>query len=138
MLAGPDLDQRNGHTPPVRGRLASLTGLRALAALLVIGTHAAFATGKLSHGYVGLMWAHLEIGVSIFFALSGFLLFRPWVTAAADGAAAPSTTAYARRRLRRVMPAYVVTVLLAYGVYSSNRPAPIPGRAGPALSANCR
>ena len=55
----------------------------AVAALLVVGTHAAFATGMLAHGYVGLMFARLEIGVPIFFALSGFLLFRPWVRAAA-------------------------------------------------------
>lgn len=128
MLAGSALDRRSGQSQPVRGRLASLTGLRAVAALLVVGTHAAFATGKLSHGYVGLVWARLEIGVSIFFALSGYLLFRPWVVAAADGAAAPSTRAYARRRLRRVMPAYVVTVLVAYGVYTFYSTGPNPGQ----------
>ncbi|APE14457.1 acyltransferase [Mycobacterium sp. WY10] len=128
MLAGPALDRRSGQSQPVRGRLASLTGLRAVAALLVVGTHAAFATGKLSHGYVGLVWARLEIGVSIFFALSGYLLFRPWVVAAADGAAVPSTRAYARRRLRRVMPAYVVTVLVAYGVYTFYSTGPNPGQ----------
>ncbi|WP_431231585.1 acyltransferase family protein [Mycolicibacterium psychrotolerans] len=128
MLAGPNLDQRSGPLQPVRGRLASLTGLRALAALLVVGTHAAFATGTLSHGYLGLMCARMEIGVSIFFALSGFLLFRPWVAAAATGGAAPSTRAYAQRRLRRVMPAYVVTVLLAYGVYSVYSTGPNPGQ----------
>ncbi len=128
MLAGPNLDQRSGPSQPVRGRLASLTGLRALAALLVVGTHAAFATGTLSHGYLGLVCARMEIGVSIFFALSGFLLFRPWVAAAAVGGAAPSTGAYARRRLRRVMPAYVVTVLLAYGVYSVYSTGPNPGQ----------
>ncbi|WP_396931155.1 acyltransferase family protein [Mycolicibacterium sp.] len=128
MLAGPALDRRSGQSQPVRGRLASLTGLRAVAALLVVGTHAAFATGKLSHGYVGLVWARLEIGVSIFFALSGYLLFRPWVVAAADGSAVPSTRAYARRRLRRVMPAYVVTVLVAYGVYAFYSTGPNPGQ----------
>ncbi|GAA2781454.1 acyltransferase family protein [Mycolicibacterium pallens] len=128
MLAGPALDRRSGQSQPVRGRLASLTGLRAVAALLVVGTHAAFATGKLSHGYLGLVWARLEIGVSIFFALSGYLLFRPWVVAAADGAAVPSTRAYARRRLRRVMPAYVVTVLVAYGVYTFYSTGPNPGQ----------
>jgi peptidoglycan/LPS O-acetylase OafA/YrhL len=85
-----------------------------LAALLVLGTHAAFATGKLTHGYLGLVYARLEIGVPIFFVLSGFLLFRPWVRAAAAGLAAPSVRHYARRRLRRIMPAYLVTVLLAY------------------------
>lgn len=109
-------------------RVASLTGLRAVAALLVVGTHAAFATGKLSHGYAGAMAARLEIGVAIFFALSGFLLFRPWVTAAATGSQTPAAGDYARRRLRRVMPAYVVTVLLAYAVYAIYSSGPNPGQ----------
>ena len=68
-------------------RVASLTGIRAVAALLVIGTHAAYVTGKYTHGYWGLAGARMEIGVPIFFVLSGFLLFRPWVAAAATGGA---------------------------------------------------
>ena len=51
-----------------------------MAVFLVVGTHAAFATGALAHGYAGMMLARLEIGVPIFFVLSGFLLFRPWFT----------------------------------------------------------
>ncbi len=58
-------------------RVASLTGIRAVAALLVVGTHAAYTTGKYTHGYWGLVGARMEIGVPIFFVLSGFLLFRP-------------------------------------------------------------
>jgi hypothetical protein len=50
--------------------------MRGLAALLVLGTHAAFATGKLSHGYVGAIYARLEVGVAIFFVL-GDLAERP-------------------------------------------------------------
>jgi peptidoglycan/LPS O-acetylase OafA/YrhL len=99
-----------------------------LAALLVLGTHAAFATGKLSHGYLGLIYARLEIGVPIFFVLSGFLLFRPWVRAAAAGLAVPSVGHYARRRLRRIMPAYLVTVLLAFIAYSFYSAGPNPGQ----------
>nr|WP_221220388.1 acyltransferase [Mycolicibacterium sp. BK634] len=119
---------RTGVSRSIGGRLDALTGLRALAALLVVGTHAAFATGKLSHGYIGLVWARLEVGVSIFFALSGFLLFRAWVVAAADATAAPSARVYARRRLRRIMPAYVVTVVAAYGIYSFYSTGPNPGQ----------
>jgi peptidoglycan/LPS O-acetylase OafA/YrhL len=128
VLTSPDLDLDTGAAALVPGRLASLTGLRAVAALLVVGTHAAFATGKLTHGYLGLGLARLEVGVSIFFALSGFLLFRPWVVAAASGSAAPSARIYARHRLRRIMPAYVVTVLLAYAVYSFYSTGPNPGQ----------
>ncbi|BBZ62123.1 acyltransferase [Mycolicibacterium monacense DSM 44395] len=99
-------------------RVASLTGLRGIAALLVVGTHAAFATGKLPHGYLGTVYARLDIGVAIFFVLSGFLLFRPWVRAAATGMPGPSVDRYARRRARRILPAYLVTVLLAYLVFA--------------------
>src|SRR6185437_5377153 len=58
-------------------RVASLTGVRAVAALLVVGTHAAYTTGKYTHGYWGLVGSRMEIGVPIFFVLSGYLLFRP-------------------------------------------------------------
>ncbi len=95
----------------------ALTGMRAAAALLVVGTHAAFATGTLSHGYLGAVYARLEIGVALFFVLSGFLLFRPWVVAAATGGTSPGLARYARHRLRRVMPGYLATVLATFELY---------------------
>ncbi len=108
-------------------RVASLTGIRAVAALLVVGTHAAYTTGKYVQGYWGLVGARLEIGVPIFFVLSGFLLFRPWVKSAATGAPPPSLSRYARHRVRRIMPAYVITVLFAYVLYHFREAGPNPG-----------
>lgn len=108
-------------------RVASLTGVRAVAALLVVGTHAAYTTGKYTHGYWGLVGARMEIGVPMFFVLSGFLLFRPWVKAAATGSPWPSLSRYARNRVRRIMPAYVVTVLIAYVLYHYREAGPNPG-----------
>lgn len=108
-------------------RVASLTGIRAVAALLVVGTHAAYTTGKYTHGYWGLMSSRMEIGVPIFFVLSGFLLFRPWVKSAATGGPPPSLSRYAWHRVRRIMPAYTVTVLLAYLVYHFRTAGPNPG-----------
>jgi peptidoglycan/LPS O-acetylase OafA/YrhL len=109
-------------------RVSALTGLRAVAALLVVGTHAAFATGKLTHGYVGAIYAHLEVGVAIFFVLTGFLLFRPWVRAAAGGSAPPNLTRYAWRRVRRIVPGYLVAVLAVFALYTVFRPGPNPGQ----------
>ncbi len=106
----------------------ALTGMRAVAALLVVGTHAAFATGQITHGYLGALYARLEIGVSIFFALSGFLLFRPWVRAAASGSAPPPLGRYARHRLRRIMPAYLIAVLSTYAIYTVFDPGPNPAQ----------
>ncbi|ORW02436.1 acyltransferase family protein [Mycobacterium kyorinense] len=108
-------------------RVASLTGIRAVAALLVVGTHAAYTTGKYTHGYFGLMCARMEIGVPIFFVLSGFLLFRPWVRSVAAGGPSPSVSRYAWHRVRRIMPAYIVTVLAAYVVYQFRTAGPNPG-----------
>lgn len=108
--------------------VASLTGLRAVAALLVVGTHAAFATGSLSHGFLGVVYARLEIGVAIFFVLSGYLLFRPWVRAAAAGQPPPRVARYARRRARRVMPAYLVTVCVVYALWAVWPVVPTPGQ----------
>jgi peptidoglycan/LPS O-acetylase OafA/YrhL len=108
-------------------RVASLTGIRAVAALLVMATHAAYTTGKYTHGYVGLVYSRMEIGVPIFFVLSGFLLFGPWVKAAASDNAPPSVRRYARHRVRRIMPAYIVTVLVAYALYHFRTAGPNPG-----------
>jgi peptidoglycan/LPS O-acetylase OafA/YrhL len=108
-------------------RVNSLTGIRAVAATLVVLTHAAYTTGKYTHGYVGLVYSRMEIGVPIFFVLSGFLLFGPWVRSVAAGTDAPSVRRYAWHRVRRIIPAYVVTVLAAYLVYHFRTAGPNPG-----------
>ena len=108
-------------------RVASLTGIRAVAAILVVGTHAAYTTGKYTHGYWGLVGSRMEIGVPIFFVLSGYLLFRPWVKSAATGRPPPSLSRYAWHRVRRIMPAYVITVLVAYVIYHFRTAPPNPG-----------
>ena len=136
MSAGPVTPLRGPDTPPVReapncrttDRQPSLTGLRALAALMVVGTHASFATGALKLGYLGSLLGHLDIGVPIFFALSGFLLFRPYVRSAATGDPAPRPGHYARARFRRIMPGYVTAVLFTFVVYLYFTPGPNPGQ----------
>lgn len=117
-------------------RVASLTGVRAVAALLVVGTHAAYTTGKYTHGYWGLVGSRMEIGVPIFFVLSGYLLFRPWVKSAATGGPPPSLSRYAWHRVRRIMPAYVITVLFAYVLYHFREAGPNPGHSWLGLARN--
>ncbi|KUI04396.1 acyltransferase [Mycobacterium sp. IS-3022] len=117
-------------------RVASLTGIRAVAALLVMLTHAAYTTGKYPQGYVGLVYSRAEIGVPIFFVLSGFLLFSPWVKSAATDAPPPSVRRYAWHRVRRIMPAYAVTVLVAYLVYHFRTAGPNPGHTWEGLFRN--
>jgi len=131
-----DVDQGGLEQVSTVDRVASLTGVRAVAALLVMGTHAAYGTGKYPHGYLGLFFARMEIGVAIFFVLSGFLLFGPWVKAAAAGGSPPQVGRYARNRFRRIMPAYAVTVLLAYLVYHFRATGPNPGHSWEGLIRN--
>jgi peptidoglycan/LPS O-acetylase OafA/YrhL len=109
------------------GRVDSLTGVRAVAAVLVVATHAAYTTGNYTSDYLGLLLSRFEIGVPIFFALSGYLLFRPWVKAALTGGPGPSLRRYGWHRVRRIMPAYVVTVLAAYALYHFRSAGPNPG-----------
>ncbi len=128
MTAQTDLDAQGGLESVVRAeRVASLTGIRAVAALLVMGTHAAFTTGKYPQGYFGTFYSRMEIGVPIFFVLSGFLLFGPWVRAVAENRPPPSVARYAWHRVRRIMPAYVITVIVAYVVYHYRAAGPNPG-----------
>ena len=127
MTAAGEVDQGGLEAVSTVDRIASLTGIRAVAALLVIGTHAAYTTGKYTHGYAGLLASRMEIGVPIFFVLSGYLLFGPWVRAAATGGPSPSLGRYAWHRVRRIMPAYVVTVLAAFTLYHFHEAGPNPG-----------
>lgn len=127
MTAAGEVDQGGLEAVATVDRVASLTGVRALAALLVVATHAAYTTGKYTHGYAGLVYSRMEIGVPIFFVLSGYLLFGPWVRAAAAGSPSPSVRRYAWHRVRRIMPAYVVTVLVAYVIYHFREAGPNPG-----------
>jgi peptidoglycan/LPS O-acetylase OafA/YrhL len=132
-----DLDAQGGLESVSKAeRVASLTGIRAVAALLVMLTHAAYTTGKYPQGYVGLVYSRAEIGVPIFFVLSGFLLFGPWVKAAATGGPPPSVRRYAWHRVRRIMPAYIVTVAAAYLVYHFRTAGPNPGHTWEGLFRN--
>lgn len=84
----------------------ALDGVRGAAALMVVLTHVGFQTGEVQHGAHGAVLARLDFGVALFFVLSGFLLYRPWLAAAAEGRPAPRAGPYLRRRAVRIMPAY--------------------------------
>jgi peptidoglycan/LPS O-acetylase OafA/YrhL len=98
----------------VAERQDSLDGVRAVAAFGVLLFHVAGASGL-----VGRWWVFHggQVGVPVFFALSGLLLYRPWVRAVLEGASRPSSRAYLRRRAMRILPAYwaLVVVVMASG-----------------------
>jgi peptidoglycan/LPS O-acetylase OafA/YrhL len=88
--------------------------LRAIAALSVLTFHAVgyWAAGFGSHSFLRPYLARLDVGVVVFLVVSGFLLYRPFVQAAAHGAPAPDTAGYLWRRLLRIGPAYWVALLI--------------------------
>lgn len=98
-----------------------LDTLRAVASLAVVLTHCAFWAGFYDEGLVGALTQRLEVGVAVFFVLSGFLLSHPWFTAARTGGARDSVARYAWKRGLRVLPVYWVTVVLALLVVRQNR-----------------
>ncbi|MFW0786195.1 acyltransferase [Gordonia sp. CPCC 206044] len=104
-------------------RIPSLTGIRTVAALSVCLTHAAFWTGHYTDDYLGRLLARFEIGVAIFFVLSGYLLFMPWVRSMVDGRSTPSVGRYFWHRARRILPAYWLTVIVVYLLYRVYEPA---------------
>ncbi|MEI8406105.1 MULTISPECIES: acyltransferase family protein [unclassified Kribbella] len=96
-----------------RTRFPALDGLRAIGALAVLTTHVGFHSGASLNGPFAGLLARLDVGVAIFFAISGFLLYRPHVVAWFDGTLPPLTLPYLRNRALRILPALWVAVLLA-------------------------
>jgi peptidoglycan/LPS O-acetylase OafA/YrhL len=103
--------------PPGNPRFPLFDSLRGLAVLAVLVYHVFVLTGALDRAWIGDMVATAgSQGPILFFAISGFLLYRPWVAAKADARAAPGTGRYFRRRALRILPAYwfALTVLAIY------------------------
>ncbi|MEI2637877.1 MAG: acyltransferase [Microthrixaceae bacterium] len=94
----------------------ALDGARAVAAVGVFVTHLGLLSGLITtHWWLGRFMARMDVGVSVFFVLSGFLLYRPFVAARLAGADARPVGAYALRRILRIFPAYwVALVIIAF------------------------
>ncbi|MEO7741613.1 MAG: acyltransferase [Usitatibacter sp.] len=57
------------------------------------------------------------LGVDLFFIITGFLLVMPWARSALEGLPPPSARHFLVRRVRRIVPAYYVQLLLLLGVF---------------------
>lgn len=93
------------------GFLPGFDGLRAIAALLVVVVHTGIASGfSFRHPAPGQYFARGEIGVSIFFLISGFLLYRPFVRASFEDRPGPAVGRFLLRRALRIVPLYWVAL----------------------------
>lgn len=104
----------NNSGVEVASQFPVLDTLRVVGALAVLTTHASFQTGEyLDNGVAGFLLARLDVGVAIFFVLSGFLLSRPYLARRALAMPHPSTGVYFEKRALRIFPVYLVTVVIA-------------------------
>lgn len=113
--------------PPGNPRFALFDSLRAIAVLGVVIFHVTSITGEINRPVIGSLFPILGTeGLTLFFVISGFLLYRPFVAARARGQPLPSARRYARRRALRIVPAYwtALTVLAIFpgivGVFSGD------------------
>jgi peptidoglycan/LPS O-acetylase OafA/YrhL len=92
---------------PAAPRYQALDPLRACAALSVIAYHVSQACAlAFSYGIVSSALALLKVGVTVFFVISGFVLYLPCARAIRDARPLPGWRHYARRRALRILPAY--------------------------------
>jgi peptidoglycan/LPS O-acetylase OafA/YrhL len=115
MPAGPPSDAPRRAAP-----IPGVEGVRAIAAVSVLVFHCwRYGADGPSRADLGLVnrfvLPHLPLGVTLFFSLSGFLLYQPFVAAALSGSPFPRVGTYFRNRALRILPAYWV-ILVAVGV----------------------
>ena len=109
-----ELDDRN----------KSLDGVRALATLLIVVFHIFGQSGQIKNNQNGLgeFSGRLDVAVSIFFVLSGYLLFKPYVQAILQDTPFPKMGSFYLKRFVRIMPAYLCALILLSKINSIERP----------------
>lgn len=113
-------DTKPGEIQPSWGRrLAGLDGLRGLALLAVVLAHVIILYARPDKNgveqYTALgtaMTGLLVHGLTFFFVLSGFLLYRPYASAVIKKRPKPPTREYFRNRVLRIWPAYLLILAI--------------------------
>ncbi len=96
------------------GTIASLDGVRALAFLLVFELHINHAGvwGDGNNPFISAFFSVGRTGVTLFFVLSGFLLFLPYTQALLFEKDWPQAKIYYLRRILRIFPAYFFSLFI--------------------------
>lgn len=102
----------SAHTAPTNPRFAYFDSLRAIAVVAILVHHVAYYVGAQYGAWYSAFCARLGVGVTLFFLISGFLLYRPYAVAMLGGPPALSTRVYASRRALRIVPAYWLALTL--------------------------
>jgi peptidoglycan/LPS O-acetylase OafA/YrhL len=122
------------------GVLLGGDGLRAIAALMIFFGHV-FVNADPGQAFENYGWAkdvvgRLDLGLGLFFALSGYLITRPFLRSFILATKRPDVRRFARNRVLRIVPAFYVMaaiVLLRFGLDGAISPTPDnPSGTGPA------
>jgi peptidoglycan/LPS O-acetylase OafA/YrhL len=98
--------------------IPSLDGVRAIACLLVMGFHISLITRDMHiwtpghHPLLDALFLSGGSGVTLFFVLSGFLLFLPYARALLTTQLWPDARLFYLRRAWRILPGYYVSLFL--------------------------
>jgi len=93
-------------------------GLRAMSALAILLCHTAWTSGFTSRSFLGAYTSRLDTSVSVFFMISGFLMYRPFAVSHLSERESPTLRTYFQRRLLRIVPAYwLALTILTYGLH---------------------
>jgi len=107
-------------------RFPALDAVRALAALTVLAFHASEFSGAERARWWGPLADRTAVAVPVFFVVSGFVLYRPFLAGHAGLAPIPRLRRYVRGRVLRIVPGYwlAMTLLAVYpglpGVFSGD------------------
>jgi peptidoglycan/LPS O-acetylase OafA/YrhL len=96
-----------------RRQFGGLNGIRAFGAFCVLTTHVGFHSGAALNSTFNGLLSRLDVGVAIFYVISGFLLFRPHAEAWVLGGSAPATRRYLWHRVLRIFPALWLAIIAA-------------------------
>jgi peptidoglycan/LPS O-acetylase OafA/YrhL len=112
----PRMPARSILRPSTGARLPGIEGLRALAASSIVLYHCWRYSAPIGQGFhfgpVDRIFLHLPLGVTLFFTLSAFLLYRPFAAAVIRERPLPRVAPYLRNRGLRILPAYWVILLI--------------------------
>ncbi len=97
-----------------KGTIASLDGVRGLAFLLIFAFHVNHAGigGDPNNPFISALLFVGNTGVTLFFVLSGFLLFLPYTQALLFGKDWPPAKIYYIRRILRIFPGYFFSLFI--------------------------
>lgn len=130
VAAAPAGEPKPAAGAPIQRRVVGLDGIRGLGCLAVVVGHVGEFYTPVTH-HKALLDV-LGLALILFFVLSGFLLFLPYVRKLTrPDAAMPDTRQYFLHRVFRVFPGYVAIFLIANfvlrAVYVENPTTQVPG-----------